>query len=73
MDTTLLLVGEAARILNLSAGGVRWLVDTGRLRAIRTGGGRGLRLVRADDVARLARERQARAQARAEAGVQTSG
>ena len=72
MRPGLLTVGEAARVLKMSSGGVRWLVDTGRLKAVRTGGG--LRLLRAGDVARFARERRGQAnRRRADLGVQVPG
>ena len=48
---------EAARVLECSAQGVRYLDDTGRLTSIRVGA-RGMRLYRRADVERLARERQ---------------
>lgn len=53
----LLSVGDAARRLGLSASGVRHLEALGVLPATRTAGG--LRLYRAEDVARVARERAA--------------
>ncbi len=71
MHTRLLTTGEAARILNLSVGGVRWLIDTGRLKAVRTAGG--LRLLQADDVTRLAQERQAQPTRRAKASMPLPG
>jgi excisionase family DNA binding protein len=55
--------GEAAKHLGLSRSGVLWLVDTGRLRAVRTETGR--RLISARDLERLRQEREQRAQASA--------
>lgn len=48
--------GEAARALGVSRSGVLWLVDTRRLRAIRTDTGR--RLVSRRAVRRLREEQQ---------------
>lgn len=56
--TKLLTVGEAARILRLSSGGVRWLVDTRRLKAVRTTGG--IRLLRMRDVSEEVERRRVR-------------
>ena len=55
-------VGEA---LGMTASGVRWLVDTGQLRALRAGR---YRLIAADDVRRLEQARRAnkRREARSE-------
>ena len=61
-----LLVGEAAERLGITASGVRWLVDTGRIRSVRTP--RGVRLCSSRDVERLRRERQERGQAKETAG-----
>jgi excisionase family DNA binding protein len=52
-----LLPREVARILGISPTGVRWLVDTRRLRATRTPGG--VRLISAADLERIKRERDA--------------
>jgi excisionase family DNA binding protein len=49
---------EAARALGVSRSGVLWLVDTCRLRAVRTDTGR--RLISRRDVERLRQERAGR-------------
>jgi excisionase family DNA binding protein len=49
--------GEAAVLLGLTASGVRWLMDTRRLRGERTVGGR--RLLRRTDVLRYKAKREA--------------
>ena len=56
--TDTLLTSEAARVLQRSAQGVRYLEDVGRLTSIRVGG-RGIRLYRRQDVERLAEELRA--------------
>ena len=56
-ETTLILTGEASRILNVVPDTVRHLERTGRLRAVKTS--RGVRLFDRSDVERLARERAA--------------
>lgn len=56
MATAFMTPGEAAEPLGVTPSGVRFLVDVGRLRAVRTRSGR--RLIDAADVARMARERQ---------------
>lgn len=51
--------GEAAeRLGDVTASGVRWLMDTRRVRGIRTLSGR--RLISASDLERLAEERRKR-------------
>jgi excisionase family DNA binding protein len=57
MDSLFLEPTDAARILHLSTDRVRQLCDEGVLRAIRTR--RGTRLLRREDVERLALERAA--------------
>lgn len=61
MRVTYLTPTEAARMLGISRSGVLWLVDTRRLRAVRTPSGR--RLISARDVYRL---KQVREQAQSE-------
>lgn len=56
-DQQLLSVSEAARILTLSADGVRYLERTGEIAAVRTQGG--VRLFRLGDVMALAVKRAA--------------
>jgi DNA-binding transcriptional MerR regulator len=59
----LLMASEAARLLGMSPENVRLLERKGRLRAKKTPSG--IRLFMRRDVERLARERQAKQQARA--------
>lgn len=65
MNTTtaeLLAPRDAGKLLGITTAGVRGLAERGRLREIRDSAGR--RLFRAADVARLAKEREARQRAR---------
>ncbi len=61
-----LLVGEAAARLGITPSGARWLVDTGRIRSLRTP--TGVRLLSARDVERLADERERTSQQAREGG-----
>ena len=63
-STDLLLTGEAARVLDVSADTIRLWERTGRLPAVKTA--RGVRLFDRRDIERLARER---AQGRASDGT----
>jgi excisionase family DNA binding protein len=66
MREPLMTVGDAGRLLNVSASQVRWLTLQGRLRAIRDSGGR--RLYRRQDVERLRDQREAQRSQAAGAG-----
>ena len=56
MRTPYLTPTETARVLGITSSGVRWLVDTRRLKAVRTPSGR--RLIVARDLERLRRDRE---------------
>ena len=61
-NNELLLIGEAARLLDLSDERVRQLTAAGHLSPIRSGK-RGIRIFHRDDVLRLKREREKREEA----------
>ena len=61
-NNELLLIGEAARLLDLSDERVRQLTRAGHLSPIRSGK-RGIRIFHRDDVLRLKREREKREEA----------
>lgn len=64
MRPELLTVGEAATVLKITPAGVRWLIDTGRLKAVRTA--KGMRLVRSGDLHRFSRQKLANSKNRTE-------
>ena len=61
-NNDLLLIGEAASLLDISDERVRQLTAAGRLHPIRSGK-RGIRIFHRDDVLRLKREREKREEA----------
>jgi excisionase family DNA binding protein len=60
--TPVLTTAQAGRVLGITVSGVRWLVDTGRLRAQRAGR---YRLIPVDEVLRMKRMRDGRAREQA--------
>lgn len=61
-DDEIFTITDAARLLNISQAGVRYLVDKGELPVVRTA--RGLRLFNRRDVLRVAAARDAARHAR---------